>query len=145
MFLSFGYAAPWDMLMGTAFMVHNKPFAKPMSLSPFTELTNVYSTNRIANLSSLADEVMSWDTVNRQQFFRTITIRANASLLLEIVDIFIEEIECLNLVPGLLPNIVLNPIDQVGEVGRLKNGGSPMRVSAQDGPLFRECLSPYLA
>jgi len=88
---------------------------------------------------------MSWDTVNRQQFFRTITIRANASLLLEIVDIFIEEIECLNLVPGLLPNIVLNPIDQVGEVGRLKNGGSPMRVSAQDGPLFRECLSPYLA
>ena len=109
--------------MATSFMVHNKPIVEPASLSPLNKLTKVYTSNRITNISSMADEVKSWDPVGLQQFFRTITIRANASLLLDILDIFMQETECLNLVPGILPNFVLNPIDQVGEAGKLKNGG----------------------
>jgi len=143
MYLSFGYAATWDILMATSFMVHNKPIVEPASLSPLNKLTKVYTSNRITNISSMADEVKSWDPVDLQQFFRTITIRANASLLLDILDIFMQETECLNLVPGILPNFVLNPIDQVGEAGKLKNGGSPMGISAKDGPLFRRCFLLY--
>lgn len=138
MYMSFAYTPSLDIMMATSFMVHNKPIVKPASLSPLNDLKKVYTTNRITNISSMADEIMSWNTPNLQQFYRTITIRANAPLLLEIMDIFLQEVECLSRVPGILPNFVLNPIDQVGEAGRLKNGGSPIDVSAKDGPLFRE-------
>lgn len=134
--MSFGYSASWDLFLTTSFITHDKPIANPVSLSPITNFTTVFSSNRVTNLKSMADEIESWNQWGLPQYWNAITISANATLLLKALDIFFQETECMNRVPGMLPNFLVQPIDQIAKIGTAKNGGNPFGISPEDGPLW---------
>jgi hypothetical protein len=64
-----------------------------------------------------------------------ITLRYNATIFSQIVDIWIQEVEPITQVPGLFPNLVIQPISQISSVGIEKNGGNPFGFIGDDGPI----------
>jgi hypothetical protein len=64
-----------------------------------------------------------------------LTLRFNATIVSQIVDIWLEEMEPITEVPGLFPNLVIQPISQISSVGIKKNGGNPFGFTEDDGPI----------
>jgi hypothetical protein len=64
-----------------------------------------------------------------------VTLRFNATIVSQILNIFIQEMETILYVSGLFPVTVLQPISQISSVGNHKNGGNPFGFTGDDGPL----------
>jgi hypothetical protein len=138
LYVSVAYQPLADNMMGTAFIAHSKPVAYPPAFQGIRRLNKVYQTPRIANISSFATEVGKLSVVGSRQFWKAFTIRANATLLEKIMDIFIEEVEEIKYVKGLLPCYVMQPIQHIAQVGASKSGYGPnsMGISPESGPLL---------
>jgi len=67
--------------------------------------------------------------------FHEITLRYNATIFSQVIDIWIQEVEQIAQVPGLFPILVVQPISQIASVGVQKNGGNPFGFTGDDGPI----------
>jgi hypothetical protein len=69
-----------------------------------------------------------------------VTIKVNIALLTQIFDIFIEEMkaEALEDVSGALYTFNIQPLSGIATPASQKNGGSPLGILAEDGPLASE-------
>jgi hypothetical protein len=68
LYMSVGYAAQWDAILGTSFMTNSNPnpVANPPVFQNVLDFKPVMSTNRIANISTLAKEINTWDPVGKR-------------------------------------------------------------------------------
>jgi len=57
LYMVVGYLPQLDSFLGTAYLAHSKPVADPPAFDDVKGLKAFYSTNRIANISSLVKEV----------------------------------------------------------------------------------------
>lgn len=70
-------------------------------------------------------------------------MKVNAELLSRTWDIFIEETHHLTYMPGCLPSVNHQLITKKHIANSHRNGGSPMGIKEEDGPLA--CISlPFL-
>jgi len=67
--------------------------------------------------------------------FHEITFRFNATVFQKVFDWFLEEIEVIKHVPGIIPVLVMQPISEISRVGNHKNGGNPFGFTDDDGPI----------
>lgn len=77
-----------------------------------------------------------------RHFWEAVTLKVDAKLLSKVFDIFLEEIEAVKHVPGVLPSFVLQPISQIALAGNTKNGGNPLDITEADGSLLSKLMSP---
>jgi hypothetical protein len=66
------------------------------------------------------------------------TVKADKELLSNILDLFIETMESIKHVSGLVPSFVFQPITQIARANRHKNGGNPFGIKEEDGPLISQ-------
>jgi len=133
----------FDLVAGSAFIVHNAPTPNPSAFAEVIRLPSVQSTLRIANISTLVYETNEWNLQGFRQYWHVVTIKANATLFDRIFDIFLEEVEALKNVKDILPSYVLQPMKHIMSVSSHKNGGNSVgMVEDADGPLVMLSASP---
>jgi hypothetical protein len=73
-----------------------------------------------------------------RQTYWTLMTKNSPTLLSEILEIFMEEIENVKNVTGVLPALVLQPLTAAVISHFSKNGGNALGITAADGPLARK-------
>lgn len=68
------------------------------------------------------------------QTYWTFTVKNNAELMSEMVDIYIKEVEKIKDAKGVVPSFIFQPISKGTTEHFSKNGGNPLGLTGQ-GPL----------
>ena len=72
-----------------------------------------------------------------RQTYWTLTTQNSATLIADIVEIFMQEVSTIKDAEGVLPSISFQPIGTDMTSHFSKNGGNALGISAADGPLNR--------
>lgn len=142
LYMSVGCLPKYDICLGTAFLTHSNAEVDPPSFADIKALKPVFNSNRVTNITTLVKEITSWNDPGFRQLWGAITLKADAKLLSKIFDIFLEETEAVNQVPGILPSFVMQPISQIAIAGNTKNGGNALGITEEDSPLLMLSISP---
>ncbi len=77
-----------------------------------------------------------------RHYWSTATFKPSAALLTSIEDIMIEEIQAVRHIKGNRPTMIVQPIN-LDEISMTqKNGGNPLGIAVEDGPLV--CMPTLL-
>lgn len=113
--------------------MHGKPVADPPIFNELAAIPSLVDATSIANMSTFSVELNQTDYL--RQIFRTVTFKNDASLLKQIVNIFVEEVNAIIDVPGLVPAFAFQPISLNIIEQMSKNGGNALGITSEDGPL----------
>lgn len=137
-FYCFAFLMPHIKVYGSGVaLAYGKPELNPPIFNDYTkELKHIYSTNRIANMSQIAEEVSSTSPVGSRQVWDAVTFYVNATLMSKLFNIFISEIDPIRNVADIVPCMVMQLIskDEIGHFS--KNGGNALGLNDQEEPLF---------
>jgi hypothetical protein len=88
----------------------------------------------------------TWAILTRdRQTYWTLTTQNSATLIANIVEIFMQEVSTIKDAEGVLPSISFQPIGTDMTSHFSKNGGNALGISTADGPLNRNCPLPILS
>ncbi|KAL8910197.1 MAG: hypothetical protein Q9171_004495 [Xanthocarpia ochracea] len=108
----------------------------PPIFADFTSISNTTDTTRITTISSLTLELNASNPSGFRQTYSTATFKNSADLQLQILDIFVQEIDPIkNTAAGFLPALVMQPITIPMIRLFRKNGGNALGITEEDGPL----------
>lgn len=116
-----------------------KPMVNPPIFHEITAIESVASTMRITNLTGLVLEFEEANPSGFRETYFTATVKPDAALEKEILDIFISEVETFKDAENVLPAIVLQHITTNTISHFYKNGGNALGISESDGPLLCKC------
>lgn len=157
---AYAYAQSVDTYIIASDLQYGKPVANPPILQNFTAVQGaIASTLRIVDQANLTIEFNNTnpggfryvsnpqDTNDKpslnqdcRQTYWTLMVGNNATLMADMVAIYMDEIEPLKTVAGIVPSLVFQPIttDMISHFS--KNGGNALGLDDQ-GPLNRMCPS----
>jgi hypothetical protein len=161
--IAYAYAQSVDAYIIASDLQYGKPVANPPILQSFTAVQGaIASTLRIVDQANLTIEFNntnpggfryvsnSHDTNDKpsltqdcRQTYWTLMVGNNATLMADMVAIYMDEIEPLKTVAGIVPSLVFQPIttDMISHFS--KNGGNALGLDDQ-GPLNCMCPSNIL-
>ena len=115
-----------------------KPIVNPPIFHEFTSITNITDTMRITNLSDLTRELNASNPGGFRETYTTATFKNNPVLQVQILDLFVREIDGIKDATGILPALVMQPItkDMVSHFS--KNKGNALGIVEADAPLIRK-------
>ena len=117
-----------------------RPMVNPPIFHGITAIESFASTMRITNLTGLVLEFEEANPSGFRETYFTATVKPDAALEKEILDIFISEVETFKDAENVLPAIVLQHITTNTISHFYKNGGNALGISESDGPLL--CKRP---
>ncbi len=157
--LAYAYVQSIDTYFIVSDLQYGKPVVNPPILQNFTSVSGaVANTLRITNLTGLTQEFntsnpsgfryvkpfqleLDWVTLTMdRQTYWALTTQNSATLIAEIVEIFMQEVSRIKDAESVLPSISFQPIGTDMTSHFFKNGGNALGISAADDPLNR--LSP---
>ncbi|KAL8752367.1 MAG: hypothetical protein Q9199_005784 [Rusavskia elegans] len=125
---------------GSYIFVNNYDYALPTPFPPafneFTCIPNITDTQRITSLSNLTVELNASNPGGFREHYTTATFKNSAALQLQILDIFVQEVETIKDAADILPALVMQPITLPMIRLFRKNGGNALGISEGDGPLL---------
>ncbi|KAF8855560.1 FAD-binding domain-containing protein [Acephala macrosclerotiorum] len=134
--LAYAYVQSIDTYAIASDLQYGKPVVNPPILQNFTNTTGAFaSTLRITNLTGLTLEFNNSNPGGNRQTYWTLTTKNSATLLSDIVSIFMEETNNIKNVSDILPSCVFQPITTALISHFSKNGGNALGVTTADGPL----------
>ncbi|KAL3485443.1 hypothetical protein BJX62DRAFT_247506 [Aspergillus germanicus] len=118
--------------------LYSGPQASPAVFQNISSLKRFYTTQRTAKISDFTNEIDSQNKglANRRNSWRTVTLKVNADLISDILDIFLAAVHPHTSMPGVLfsANFQMLTKHEIEIFG--KNGGNAFGISPDDGPLF---------
>ncbi|KAJ5537046.1 hypothetical protein N7513_010232 [Penicillium frequentans] len=132
---AYAYAQSVDSYIIASDLQYGKPVANPPILQNFTAVQGaVASTLRIVDQANLTIEFNNTNPGGFRQTYWTLMVGNNADLMADMVAIYMDEIEPLKTVVGIVPSLVFQPIstDMISHFS--KNGGNALGLDDQ-GPL----------
>ncbi|KAL3449126.1 hypothetical protein BJX65DRAFT_306191 [Aspergillus insuetus] len=124
--------------------LYSGPEASPAVFQNISSLKKLYTTQRTANISDFANEIdaQNMDLVNRRNLWRTVTLKVDADLISDILDIFLAAVHPYTMIPGAIMswNMQMLTKHEIEIFG--KNGGNALGIRPEDGPLFFFSLTP---
>jgi FAD/FMN-containing dehydrogenase len=146
-FANFNEAAPTDpyahlyiafvytqgSYIGVSGPAYGKPIADPPIFNELASIPHLMDATSIADMSTLSIELNQ--TTYLRETFRTITFKNSAPLIKKIIEIFIEEVNPILNIPGLIPAFAFQPISLNIIQKMSSNGGNVFGLSPDDGPL----------
>ncbi|PMD24518.1 FAD-binding domain-containing protein [Hyaloscypha hepaticicola] len=134
--LAYAYVQSIDTYIIASDLQYGKPVANPPILQNFTSVPGaVANTLRITNLTGLTQEFNASNPSGFRQTYWTLTTQNSATLIADIVEIFMQEVSTIKDADAVLPSISFQPIgtDMISHFS--KNGENALGISAADGPL----------
>ncbi|KAM0263967.1 hypothetical protein ACHAQJ_001002 [Trichoderma viride] len=133
--IAYAYAQSEDVFVIASDLQYAKPVANPPILQNFTSIPGaIASTLRIVDLSNLTVEFNNSNPGGFRQSYWTFTVQNSASLMADMVAIYLEEVEPIKNVTGIVPSIIFQLITTDMTDHFSKNGGNPLGLTGQ-GPL----------
>jgi len=120
-----------------------KPIVNPAIFHEFTSIPNISSTARITHLSDLTRELNVSSPGGSRETYTSATFKNDPNLQIEILDIFVNEVEGIKDAKGILPALVMQPITKPIISHFSKKGGNALGIAEEDGPLNCK-LFPFL-
>ncbi|KAJ5296228.1 uncharacterized protein N7443_007121 [Penicillium atrosanguineum] len=132
---AYAYAQSVDAYIIASDLQYGKPVANPPILQNFTAVQGaIASTLRIVDQANLTIEFNDTNPGGFRQTYWTLMVGNNATLMADMVAIYMDEIEPLKSVAGLVPSLVFQPITTDMILHFSKNGGNALGLDNQ-GPL----------
>ncbi|KAL3466929.1 hypothetical protein BJX64DRAFT_204577 [Aspergillus heterothallicus] len=137
-FLFFSWVPTYHAYFFGMTRVYSAPDENPAVFRNITAMNKLYSTQRVANISELAREIddQNKDLVGKRNSWRTVTLKIDADLISDVLNIFIAAIHPYTSSPGILLSCNLQLITKHEIEIFQKNGGNPLGIKPEDGPLF---------
>ena len=117
-------------------LVYARPVENPAIFENFTAVPNVHSTLKVTNMADLAMEMQQNCWNGFRESYWTATFRATREVEQEIFDIFIEEMEPIKQLEGILPALVFQAMTTDMVARFAKNGGNCLGIQEGEGPFF---------
>jgi len=139
--IAYAYAQSIDTFIIASDLQYGKPVANPPILSNFTGTPGaIASTLRITNLTGLTNEFNNTNPGGFRQSYWAMMVKNSASLMADITAIYMEEVEPIKNVTGVVPSLIFQPItlDQISHFS--KNGGNALGITPNAGPLNRRSV-----
>ncbi|KAL2831968.1 hypothetical protein BJY01DRAFT_226223 [Aspergillus pseudoustus] len=118
--------------------MYTAPDVNPAVFTNISSIKKLYSTQRTANMSDFTREIeeQNVDLEGRRNAWRTVTLKINADLISDVLDIVLAGFHPYTSTPGFLLscNFQLVTKHEIELFG--KNGGNPLGIRPEDGPLF---------
>ncbi|KIN08813.1 hypothetical protein OIDMADRAFT_175526 [Oidiodendron maius Zn] len=133
--LAYAYAQAEDLYIIASDLQYGKPVVNPPILQNFTAVPGaVASTLRITDLVDLTIEFNNTNPGGFRQTYWTLMVENSASLMADMVAIYMDEVNPIKGVAGIVPSLVFQPIttDMISHF--TKNGGNALGLAGQ-GPL----------
>lgn len=141
--LAYAYVQAEDIYAIASDLQYGKPVVNPPILSNFTAVPGaIASTLRITNLTGLTQEFNASNPGGFRETYWTATVKNSATLMAEIIQIYMEEVATIKKVSGILPALVFQPITTDMTSHFSKNGGNALGFSDKDGPLTCKSFHP---
>ncbi|KAL2836742.1 hypothetical protein BJX68DRAFT_250339 [Aspergillus pseudodeflectus] len=124
--------------------LYSGPEASPAVFQNISSMKRLYTTQRTANISDFANEIdaQNMDLVNRRNIWRTVTLKVDATLMSDIIDIFLSAVHPYTSIPDTLMSCNMQMLTKHEIEIFAKNGGNALGISPEDGPLFVFTLTP---
>ncbi|KAF7559912.1 hypothetical protein G7046_g4250 [Stylonectria norvegica] len=133
--IAYAYAQSIGTYVIASDLQYGKPMANPPILKNFTSIPGaVADTLRVTNLPDLTLEFNNTNPGGFRQTYWTYTVKNDASLMTEMVAIYMDEVEKIKDAAGVVPSAVYQPITTDMTKYMNKNGGNPLGLAGQ-GPL----------
>ncbi|KAJ0419640.1 hypothetical protein BJY00DRAFT_285658 [Aspergillus carlsbadensis] len=118
--------------------LYSGPEESPAVFQNISSLKKLYTTQRTANISDFTNEIdaQNDDLVNRRNSWRTVTLKVNADLISDIIDIVLAAVHPYTRIPGALMSWNMQMLTKHEIEIFAKNGGNALGISPDDGPLI---------
>ncbi|KAL3423770.1 FAD binding domain-containing protein [Phlyctema vagabunda] len=133
LYLAFAYAAQLGGFIAITGPTYGRPVADPPIFEQLNKIPNLVDLTSVSNMTSLA--VALNQTAYLREIFKTVTFRDDASLIKEIISIFVEEAGSLLSVPGFAPAFAFQPLSLNILQHMSKNGGNVLGLADSTEPL----------
>ncbi|KFH48316.1 Bifunctional solanapyrone synthase-like protein [Hapsidospora chrysogenum ATCC 11550] len=134
--MAYAYAQVIDSFVIASDLQYSKPVVNPPILQNFTSIPGaIADTMRITDLPGLTVEFNDTNPGGFRQSYWTLTVGNDADLMGEMVAIYKDEVEGIKDAPGIVPSAVFQLITEDMITHMSKNGGNPLGLQSQQGPL----------
>ncbi|KAF2839940.1 FAD-binding domain-containing protein [Patellaria atrata CBS 101060] len=138
-FFPYGYYAAYDMMLVPFTLVHtahddidNPPEAFKKF---FTKDVMDGSKVDYNSLSNITLDIQQSSPPGLRVMYKTVTYRASRELDGKILDLYLEALEHVKKIPGIIPVVVFHPVAAEVFKKMQKNGGNPLGLDDVDGPV----------
>ncbi|KAL6229949.1 hypothetical protein BDW75DRAFT_223885 [Aspergillus navahoensis] len=110
----------------------------PAVFQNISSLKKLYTTQRVAKMTDFVREIneQNMGLIGKRNIWRTMTLGVNADLISDILDVFLSSVHPYTAIPGALLSCNLQLLTKHEIELFAKNGGNPLGVHPDDGPLF---------
>jgi hypothetical protein len=138
-------ATSWSAGLETAVrnIYHSAPEPAPPALAPFTAVQpQIFNSLREDSLLGFAKEQSAFSTDGARQLFFTTTFRLDLQLMSDTRELWLEALEPLKLVVGLMLSLVFQqPLTKGILLESARRGGNSLGLKPEDGPLVITLLN----
>ncbi len=127
---------------GVSNIYHASPIAVPPSLKPFTTIEpQIFKSLRFDSLLGFAEEQSAFSTDGARQLYFTTSFRLDLQLILDIRQLWLQTLETINKVDGLMLSLVFQPLTKGILSKSAALTGNSLGLSPEDGPLVITLLN----
>lgn len=127
---------------GVSNIYYTRPDAVPPSLKPFVDIQpQIFSSLRQDYLLGFANEQSAFSTDGARQLYFTTTFHLDVHLMLDVRQLWLEALQPLESVPGLMLSLVFQPLTKGILSSSARLGGNSLGLSPDDGPLVITLLN----
>ncbi|OKL57497.1 hypothetical protein UA08_06895 [Talaromyces atroroseus] len=112
------------------------PVAEPPAFENMTSMNTFFSTTKLRTLTDLVKELDAFTLSGYRTYWDTLTFKVDAELISKLWDIFLEETHEIKNIPNCQPATNNQLITKRHIALSEKDGGNPMGIKSEDGPLF---------
>jgi hypothetical protein len=138
-FFPYAYHAPYDLIMSMPFMVHGSHTDNntwPAAFQAFEKIDGLPDTTAVVvkPMSAMTDDIVLLNPYGMRTIYKTITYRSSPEVDKQIIAAYVEELEKVKKLEGIVPCVVFHPTPPGHTKHMSKNGGNPLGL-AGEGPL----------
>ncbi|KAH8769239.1 hypothetical protein BGZ57DRAFT_987095 [Hyaloscypha finlandica] len=135
--LAYAYVQSFGAWAMSADLQYGKPVAYPPILSNFTKPPGAIATDLgITNLTALTISFNDTNPGGFRETYWTLTVKNSPTILNDLLNIFMDEINPINTVANMTPAIVFQPLTNNIISHFSRNGGNALGITTADGPLI---------
>jgi FAD/FMN-containing dehydrogenase len=135
-FFPYVYNAPYDLTMTLPTMIHGSHSDNatwPEAFAAFEKIEGLRDTTEtvVKPMSAVTDDLMLMNPHGMRTIYKTITYRSDPAVDKQIIGTYLEQLEKVKKIEGIMPCIVFHPTP-AGHTGPMsKNGGNPLGLAGE--------------
>lgn len=134
-YLAFCWVKDYESYVIMSEVTYARAVEYPEVLKPFTDVPAMSTTVRLRNMTDLALEMNATNPNGMRQVWMTGTFRMDREMLQACVDIFVEELQPVKYLNGIVPAAIVHLIGKDTIANFARNGGNCLGIEPGEGPL----------